>query len=257
MGFIPLLIIIFIVGMYIFWRESKLVNKNLTSIFDQWVFAAVITAVWGRMSYIIANWSQYAQTPWFYLPYEKYGSDVYFFRLLPWRFLAIWDGGFLFTGLITAFVVFNFVYVTFIKKWKWDEMLAPVVVSSHFILGAILTIYGVFLEQQDIIIYGGVLLGIVVLFYLLRFAKRQLGEVIYIDIFYILASFGFVAVVFWIGNISWVDKLNVVVLMILAVLISLVYYRDSNEPDIEEDSQYESSRPVSISTNKAIKVKNE
>lgn len=253
MGFISLLIVVFVVGMYLFWRESKLVNKNLTSIFDQWMLSAFVIAFWGRVSYIIANWHQYSQIPWFYLPYEKYGSDVYFFRLLPWKFIAMWDGGFLFTGLIVAFLFFNFVYVTFIKKWNWSEMLAPVVISSHFMLGSILAIYGSFIGQNDIVLYGGILLGIVVIFYLLRLVKWKVGEIVYIDILYILSSFGFIAAVFWIGNITWIDKVNVVVMIVIAVLISAVYHRDCNNPESEEEEI--DTRTVSISTNKAIKVK--
>ena len=117
-GFLPMLLIIYMVVMYVFWYNSYKANKDSGSVFDQWFFTTIIMIIWGRVAYIIEFWGYYMKWPWFWLPYEKYGDTVYWFRTLPWRFFAIWDGGFLFIPMFFAFLLLSYFYVVRVKRWR-------------------------------------------------------------------------------------------------------------------------------------------
>ncbi len=260
-GFLPLAFIAYILGMYIFWAESRAVNKNRSSIFDQWMISTFFMILWGRVSYILAEWHDFALLHWFYSPYERYGDKVFWFRLLPWKFLAFWDGGFLFTGLILGFLLFNFIYVTFIKKWRWRDMFRPTIISSQLLLSVILSIYGIFLKDTVIVMYGLVLLVLVTVFYLLKFLKKfnkDLLEILfYVELFYTIGSFLYIGVVFWSGDITVWDKVNIFGIIFLSIFLVYVYYRDVkniNDKVVIESVSGSVNRKPSVETNKAIKV---
>jgi hypothetical protein len=73
-----------------------------------WILTILFAMLWGRVSFIISNWEFFDSLPWALAPYERYGDNVYFFRLLPWNFFDLRDGGFLFTGIFSAYIFLLF-----------------------------------------------------------------------------------------------------------------------------------------------------
>lgn len=254
-GFFPIILIIYVISMFIFWRESRLVRKNNNSVFDQWFLSTIFMVLYGRISYMITNWSQFSKLSWFYIPYERYGPQVYLFRLLPWKFFAVWDGGFLFTGLVVAFLFFNFFYVRYIKKWSWKDMMRPVLLTVHFFLGLILCVYGVLLESKNVMLYGVGLLCLVLFTYLLKYLYKVFSKQIIslIGVIYIVVSAMFIAYVFLSGDVSRIDEFNVGVMMLISGLLAGVYYRDSVKTKIKVSSYSQSQSIHTVKSNKVIK----
>lgn len=263
-GFLPWLLIVYILSSYIFWAESKKVQKDRSSIFDQWFVSTLVMIFWGRISYIIANWQEFALLQWFYSPYERYGDKVFWFRLLPWKFFAVWDGGFLFTGLIAAFVLISFYYITIVKKWSWVEMLRPVISASEFMLGAILFFYGIFIESSEVMLFGVFLLIGVLIFYILHLimskffkqdSSRESRILLYGNSVYLLISFLFIAFLFLQGELTMIDKINIGILLLSGIATVGLYYTESVRPVMKIES-YSIVRPVQLAslTNRAIKV---
>lgn len=160
-------LITFGIGTYIFWTEMKRIGKLRNDIFDQWLFTMAITVGWGRIAYVITRWSSFVNSYWFYLPYEKYAGDIYWFRAMPWKLLTVWDGGVLFTSLLSAFVIGILVHMLVFKKWRVRAMLTPVVVTMFFMAGSMLFIYGALLDIPEIYEGGGWMVVIVLVYQLL------------------------------------------------------------------------------------------
>ena len=103
------LMIIFFVGMYVFWKEASRSRKNNSSVFDSFLFSVLFGIIIGRIVYIVLDWNEFSSYTWYWLPYERYGDQIYMFRLLPWRFLRIWDG--------QLDVLFTFIGLLFLKHF--------------------------------------------------------------------------------------------------------------------------------------------
>jgi len=259
-----MLFVVFILGMYMFWSQGSASKKDRNSTFDQWFMSTFVMLVWSRLSYILANWGVFKNVPWFYLPYEKYGNEVHLFRLLPWKFIAIWDGGFLFSGFMMAFLLFNFFYVGFVKNWKWKETVKPIVISANFLQGLLMFIYSVFLvgTQLDaginIFWYSILFFGVVGGMYLLSTFEKYVSGIALIEMIFMILSFLFASAVFLLAQVTAVDVFNVIITLLFGVYISVLYYKEKTSLELElpEESEIEpylDSRRV-ISTNKAIKV---
>ncbi len=130
------LILIFLLGLFVFWKESSRSRKNNSSVFDIFFISVIIGILVGRLVYVVSNWSsEYSSLPWYWLPYERYGDDVYLFRLLPWKLLKIWDGqlDILFTFL--GIILMQTISVLFLKKWKWGDLFPPIYLSNWVMMG--------------------------------------------------------------------------------------------------------------------------
>jgi prolipoprotein diacylglyceryltransferase len=129
------LVLIFLLGLFVFWKESSRSRKNNSSVFDIFFISVIIGILIGRLVYIISNWVDFSSLPWYWLPYERYGDDVYLFRLLPWKLLKIWDGqlDILFTFL--GIILMQTISVLFLKKWKWGDLFPPIYLSNWVMMG--------------------------------------------------------------------------------------------------------------------------
>jgi len=148
------LLIIFFLGMYLFWKESSRSRKNNSSVFDAFILSIFLGVIIGRVMYIILNWSEFSQYIWYWLPYERYGNQIFMFRLLPWRFLRIWDGQldilFTFIGILFS----QSVIVLFFKKWKWADMFSAQYLSNWMMIGLIYIFVGIQSSNSEWIKHG-------------------------------------------------------------------------------------------------------
>lgn len=218
---------IIIVLFYFFWRECKILSKDNNSIFDIWFFGMIFMMLWGRLSYITSRWEEFMASEWFYSPYEFYGDKIYWFRLLPWKIFAVWDGFFLFTGLMAGFLLFMAIYITFMKKWSWKEMFRPVFSIIYIFSSLLLIIYSLLQKDYAILPLIGVIFFLSLLFLeMKRLQKNLQGK----KLFWIegILSTVIILLLGWVylrGGITLTDYFNLFIVSILNVYLLLRYYK--------------------------------
>jgi len=248
-GFGPLLAIVILTGLYFYWLLSRKVGKDVNSIFDLWFVGFFAMFIWGRVAYIIAFWSQFESLMWFYLPYEKFADKVYLFRLLPWKLFAVWDGGILFSGMIVAFLLFSFIYIVFLKKWRWREMLKPVMVSTNIMLGLLFLVYGILVVKSEIAICGVILMLSVIVFIFDKAKNPLIGAI------YCVLSTLFVGYIFMLQDVTTIDQINVIAIVVVGVMMALWYFRSFIVKDTGKTVvDYDIVENAQVQTNKAIKI---
>ncbi len=261
-GFIPVLVGIYFISMLMFWYESKRVKKNRNSIFDQWFLITTFMIFWGRVTYVITNWGLFSKWNWFYLPYERYGDQIYVFRAMPWRLLAIWDGGFLFIPMFLAYIVVSYFYAVFIKKWRWREMMVGVLFSSNFLLGSTLFMYGVYIIQRDIAIRGFILVVSSLIFQLfIKLIRRVYKDNInaYVNmaqvliVVFALLEIWFLTNTFFSQDITMLDRYHVYGFIAFSLYMVIAYLVDVRRES--DDSGVSRSILPKVSLNQAIKVR--
>lgn len=192
------LVLIFLLGLFVFWKESSRSRKNNSSVFDIFFISVIIGILVGRLVYVISSWSsEYSSLPWYWLPYERYGDDVYLFRLLPWKLLKIWDGqlDILFTFL--GIILMQTISVLFLKKWKWGDLFPPIYLSNWVMMGLSYFFVGIqsgnnlWLKQGWIILIPFIVFIItqaIILKVYLGSKKEEVSRILYI-LFAIVALF--------------------------------------------------------------------
>lgn len=262
-GFLPIILFSGISSLYIYWLESKKMKKNQNSIFDGFFLSSLLTLIWGRIAYILANPQSYEGLIWSAVPYEKYPDGFYVFRLLPWRYFRIWDGEFLLPALFVGFFIFSFLYSVVIKKWRWREMMASVTATSVFSFGILLFIYGFVTSINTLLIQGGVLISLTVIYLIVSAAVRTIflnqGIKIwerfnYLTIFiYSLASYIYIPWTLLKSGITDFDKWNIYVFAMFAAVSIILFVIDVMRKTVIIKTEYK-TRSVSISTNQPVKI---
>ncbi|MCK9369012.1 hypothetical protein M0R04_03565 [Candidatus Dojkabacteria bacterium] len=262
-GFLPVVIFAFLVCLYVYWEQSKRANKNENSIFDGFFISSFFMVIWGRISYIFSNPSNYEGLVWSLVPYEKYPDGLYIFRLLPWRYFRIWDGEFLFTGLFIAFVIASFLYCTVIKKWRWREMMATIILSSTVFLGTLFSIIGFVNSVKSLFIQGVVLLSISLVYSILYGGlKRRLKEkkaVLFEKLNYLLVFVYSLSISIYLpvsvlnSDITDWDRNNMYIFIAFSIISFAVFIIDIFRKNVILQARYK-VRSTSISTNQPIKL---
>lgn len=167
-------IILFFFGLYVFWKGCIETRKNRSSVFDIYLLSGFLSVIIGRVVYIILAWdTAFSSFIWYWLPYEKYGDNIYLFRLLPWRFFSIWDGGLIILAVFVSMILSLTFFSLVIKKWKWEDMFFPTFFSSTVIL-ALSFIYTGIVSGFNTWAYRGIALIAIlgVFFFLYRFISK-------------------------------------------------------------------------------------
>ena len=221
-------IFIFLMGLIIFWRGSVESRKERSSTFDLFFLSGFI---------------------WYWLPYEKYGEEIFLFRLLPWRFLNIFDGGINILVMFVSFLLFATIGVVIIKKWKWRDMFPVIFFSAEAMLAMSFLFSGVIANNMGWIVQGGVLLiPIILILIILSFVtpntegKEEKSLYIIVNIFLILLSTGFILYVYLKNDIELIDKISCLIFLIWSLIGSLSFLRE------ERGSRFSIERVSSVRT---------
>ncbi len=150
-----LLLIIFLIGTYLFWFWNRNREEEVNSILDLWFGSSILMVLYGRLMYVLANLDLYNLYGFSLAPYEKYGSEYYFFRLLPWSFLNFNDLGFLFTGMYFMLILCLVVWAMVIKKIRIRKIISSIMYCSNLMLGITLAIFGAQSSDSSLIVGGG------------------------------------------------------------------------------------------------------
>lgn len=263
LGFLPIVIVTTILTLYIFWKSSLDTEKNANSVFDGFLFSSILMVIWGRITYILTNPIDYQGLIWSFIPYERYPDGLYIFRLLPWRYLRIWDGEFLFTGLFIGFIIGASLFILLYKRWRWREMMGTVIFSSALYLGILLLVSGFLVESNDIFKQGVTILSLVLISRIvLKLLTKSLKERAYKtweSLSFYLTFFFSVLLSIYIpssllsSEITYWDRVNLYVFIVFSIVSHLIFVIDVFRKNVKIKTEYR-TRSVSISANQPIKI---
>ena len=247
------LFIMFFIGLYIFWKEAVRSRKNNSSVFDAFIVSIIVGVFIGRVVYIILNWSDFSSYIWYWLPYERYGDQIYLFRLLPWRFFQFWDGQIDILYTFLGVLLSQTLIVVFRKKWRWSEMFSAMYLSNWVMIALTYLFVGV-QGKNDIWIKHGIWILIpFVLFLLLqgilvnmyKDKRKEFIRMILQNIFALIAV-AIISFVYFSSSPQIVTIVGIIILLvwyIAGVIMNTIDSKKVNNVTIESVS---SVRQVSI-----------
>lgn len=247
------LFIMFFIGLYIFWKEAVRSRKNNSSVFDAFIVSIIVGVFIGRVVYIILNWSDFSSYIWYWLPYERYGDQIYLFRLLPWRFFQFWDGQIDILYTFLGVLLSQTLIVVFRKKWRWSEMFSAMYLSNWTMIALTYLFVGV-QGKNDIWIKHGIWILIpFVLFLLLqgilvnmyKDKRKEVVRMILHNIFALVAV-AIISYVYFSSSPQIVTIVGIVILLvwyIAGIIMNTIDSKKVNNVTIESVS---SVRQVSI-----------
>jgi len=254
-GLHPLVIlaVIFFFGMYVFWRGCAQSRKNRSSVFDMYIISGFFSALVGRLVYIIVEWESFSSFIWYWIPYEKYGDKIFLFRLLPWRFMAIWDGGLVILNMFVSLLLFMTFYSVVIKKWRWKHMFFPVYFSATAMLGLSFMITGL-LEGVNEWVYKGIILVVLlgIFFVTYKFIYRVVSDPLkekytlgYVGLGIVWVSSIYIAYIHLVDRLSLLENLTVVVFLLWSLLFGIFFILDLRKARVSIETR-SSIRSVQI-----------
>ncbi len=229
-----LLIIVFFFGLYVFWRGCAESRKNRSSVFDMFLISGIFSSIVGRVSYVIIEWEQFSSYIWYWIPYEKYGDKIYLFRLLPWRFLSIWDGGLVILCMFVAILLSMTFYTLVIKKWRWKHMFFPIYFSATTMLGVAFVLTGFVGDFNEWIYKGLILIALIAIFYLLfRFITFVVKDTLkekysfgYLGLLLVWISSGYIAYIYLSDDFSIIEDICVILFVLWSIIMGLSFLFD-------------------------------
>jgi len=247
------LFVIFFLGLYIFWKEAVRSRKNNSSVFDVFIISIIVGVLIGRIVYIILNWSDFSSYVWYWLPYERYGDQIYLFRLLPWRFFQFWDGQLDILYTFLGVLLTQSLMVVFVKKWRWSELFSAMYLSNWIMIALTYLFVGVQSKNDIWIKHGAWIFVAFVLFVLLqgilvnlyKDKRKEVVRMILQNIFALVAV-AIISYVYFSSSPQIVTIVGIVILLvwyIAGVIMNTIDSKKTNNVTIESVS---SVRQVSI-----------
>ena len=226
-------------GMYVFWKGCARTRKENTSVFDMFIFSTIFGVVGGRISYILSHWSEFSDYIWYWLPYEKYGDQIFLFRVLPWRFFRFWDWGIDLMVMFVSFLIVASLWTIFMKKWKWSHLFSSIFFSMEIMLGISFFVLGGLITNKAWIAQGFLMLSVpLVLFFLQNVVrkrvqgKRELKILSISDSIVIIGLSIYVAYIYLTTDVILSEKIASLVLLAWSVLGSIVYINKLQESNV-------------------------
>ena len=262
-GISPLILfaIVVLLGMYVFWSGSMETRKDMSSVYDIFIVSILGGLIVGRICYIIMNWEQFSSFIWYWLPYERYGDEIYLFRLLPWRFMRIWDWGIDILSMFVAFLLIATFLVLIMKKWKWSHMFTTIFFTAESMLAVSFILLGASTVNQEWLTQGVVMVLLpLVLFFLKNSVKKAIvGKkehkiLMILDIFFILLTTTYVTYTYFVADINSIEKASVITFAFWSLLGIIFYIKETKQADITIE-RVSSVRTVSrLDINQPIKL---
>jgi prolipoprotein diacylglyceryltransferase len=207
-------------------------RKNRSSIFDIFILSILGGLILSRIIYIVSNWSQYNYI-WYWLPYERYGDEIDWFRLLPWRFFNIFDGGLDIFVMFVGFLLSANFWSSAVKKWDWNHTFPTIFFAGDTMLGLSFLLMGLS-NETPLWIYEGLLLlitpivSLIAIGYVNRIEKPQKEKKIYllVNLISILVTTVGIGYVYLQGQINIYERVTVIIFLIWAGLGLIYFLRD-------------------------------
>ncbi len=259
----PLWVYLFVsvVGLFIYWRGCNETRKNRSSIFDSFIISITSGLLMARVSYLVDHWSEYSNFAWYWLPYERYGDTMYFFRLNPWRIIRIWDGGItIFVAMITFLLIVT-IFAILVKKWRWYQLFFPIFFSMTTMLGVSFLYVGLLQETTIWLVIGAILMVIPLIFWIIsKFllvsitngVKRR-KTLVYIGVILVTLTSLFISYQYVRDTVTSFESGSVIALLIWTVIMDIFTIIDINRPNVTIE-RVSSVRAVDIEINQPIKI---
>lgn len=259
-----LLLIVLLFGLYVFWRGCTETRKNNSSVFDIFSISLIVGLLLGRISHVITNWSSFAASIWYWLPYERYGDEIYLFRVLPWRFLRVWDWGIDILAMFVGFLLAASLWILLVKKWKWSHVFTTIFFTAQVMLAMSFILLGGTSRNEQWIIQGAIMMLLpAVLFFLKNSVKRimigskEMKVLAILDIIFIIFTVVYTAYAYLSIEISEVEMIGIIVFLIWTFFGTVFYLYDLRGDNVTIES-VSSVRVVSpIDVNQPIKLPKE
>ena len=256
-----LFLLVIFIGLYVFWRGCVSTRKDNSSIFDTFIMSSLFGIVLGRISYIINNWSSFASQIWYWLPYEKYGNEIYLFRVLPWRFFRVWDWGIDILLMFVGFFTMATIWSILVKKWEWSHIFTTIFFSLQVMLGNSFLLLGGASGNEEWMVQGVVMLLIPLVMVFLKnstkvIAKRRKENRvgIVLDIFFVLLSTLYISYTYLSIQITDIEKGGVIFFVIWSVLGVFFYIRSLKKDPVVIEKVSSVREVSSIELNQPIKL---
>lgn len=225
---------IFFIGMFVFWSGCAESRKNRSSVFDIFLVSGFLSGIIGRVVYIVSDWSSFSSYIWYWLPYEKYGDDIYLFRLLPWRFFSVWDGGIIILALFVSLIIFLTFFVLVVKKWRWKHMFFPIYFAATTMLGSSFLYIGIISDFNGWIYKGLILMGVLAIFFfffkfIFKIVKNPLYEKYilgYIGTLIVFITSGYIVYLYLSSDLTMLEDILVGIFMIWSLTMSFFFLSD-------------------------------
>jgi hypothetical protein len=259
-----LLLTVLLIGMYVFWRGCSETRKDISSIFDIFIISLFSGLLLGRISYIISNWSRFASSVWYWLPYEKYGDEIYLFRVLPWRFFRVWDWGIDILTMFVGFLLVASLWVLFVKKWKWSHMFTTIFFTAQIMLAISFLLLGGVSRNEQWILQGIVMVLLPSVLFFLRnsvkrimIGKKEVRVLAILDVIFIMLSLIYTSYTYLTVEVSDIEKGGVITFVVWTVLGIVFYLYDLRKDNvtIERVSSVRVVSPVDV--NQPVKLPRE
>jgi hypothetical protein len=236
-------------------------RKNISSVYDTFVTSLFGGLIVGRICHIIINWEQFSSFIWYWLPYEKYGEEIYLFRLLPWRFMRIWDWRIDILSMFVAFILIATFWVSVVKKWKWSHMFTTIFFTAEGMLAMSFVLLGATNGNQEWLTQGIVMILLpLVLFFLKNsvkkaiVGKKEIKILMLLDIFFITLTTAYVTYTYFVADINNTEKASIITFALWTLLGIIFYMKETKQADITIE-KVSSVRTVShLDINQPIKL---
>lgn len=255
-------LVISVAGLFVYWRGCTETRKDRSSIFDTFLISIGVGFIVGRISFLRIYWTEYTRYAWYFLPYERYGDTVYMFRLLPWRFFRIWDGGLTIFVAMVAFLILLTLLALFYKKWRWYQVYFPIFFSMTSMLGLSFLYLGVIDEFAGWVIRGSALLLLPFIFwavskfflFTIKNGIKRRKFLVYIGILIVTLASLYISYEYLSDDVSQFEFGSVVALLIWTAVMNIYTIIDINRPNLEIE-KVSSVRAVDIEVNQPIRIK--
>ncbi len=238
--------------LYIFWKECSRTRKNNSSVFDSFFVSVISGVIFGRIFYIIANWGDFSKYIWYWLPYEKYGNEIFLFRVLPWRFFRVWDLGIDILFLLVGFFFMCTIWVLLVKKWKWSHLFPAIYLSSFTVLAVSFFFIGKMTEDSRWVTQGLFMVLLILLFLLIKniLIKSLVGisemkALLGLDSFFVIISTIIIVLIYVSSNISVLDGVGLGIFVIWSMFGLLFHVSDTRKATVTIE-RVSSVRHISI-----------
>lgn len=237
----PLVCTVFVllVGLYIFWKGCARTRKNNSSVFDTFLIGMIFGLIVGRISYIFTNWLEFSKYIWYWLPYERYGNEMFFFRLLPWRFVRVWDWGVDILLLLVGFALMCTIWVLVVKKWRWSHLFPAIFFSTSSMFSLTFILTGISTFNIKWFTQGCIMLLILIVFFILRslLLKRIVGKkdtkvLLILESIFVLISSGYISTVYLSVDISTAEEIGLVSFILWSILGLFFYISDTRRATV-------------------------
>lgn len=214
-------------------------RKNRSSVFDLFLVSVFLGLLLSRAIYVFENWNSFSGYIWYWSPYERYGSDIYWLRLLPWRFFNIFDGGLNILVMFVGFLLSGNIWSSLVKKWQWSHMFPTIYFTGESMLAISFLLLGLSNANTTWIYEGLALLAfpiisIALIRYVNKIEKPIKEKRIYmvVNSIEILLSSILIAYIYISGGISIYDKVTVIVLLVWIFFGLMFFLKDLRKANV-------------------------